>query len=195
MTNPSGGMPMHAQTTSRDTLKRRGGPTGGYRRRLTGIVTTVAGATLVLSGCGNSVDATVDGATGVSVNPDGSPTIVVAPCKYPVDAVKVMFDRKGLSGDESNKSVGTWKLKEPADSLVTLDLAAPDGTWMPHRATTLDPDRGYIVSAYAADKDSETSQVDFTFDQLKDVTPATVLHGGTVTSLESFQKEACRKAP
>jgi hypothetical protein len=118
-------------------------------------------ALLTGSGCIQGVDVTIVGQTGVSVDEDGRPLVIVAACKDHLNFIDIYFDREGLKETEPNKKVGTWTSSSPITKTFVFDIKSPGLVWTPRQGVTIEPGRGYIVEAAATDADFAATQVGF----------------------------------
>jgi len=138
------------------------------------VAAAVVLAAACLAGCGNAVEAHVNGRTGISVDAEGNPVVVLAVCSEFVDQVVLSLGREGLSESEANPEVGTWRARDHVTGSARLELAAPDASWETHEPLSLDPQKHYIANASQADADVETAQVDFFGRDLAEMAPDSV---------------------
>jgi hypothetical protein len=132
-------------------------------------------ALATFGGCGNAVTTDVIGTTAVASGPDGDPVAVVRVCTGTIDTVQLLGDRRGLSDDEPNPVVGTWRATTGRDGTVELALGAAVAGWRGPEELALEEDRTYVLTAADSDEDAEASQVSFTARQLASLGPDRVV--------------------
>lgn len=153
------------------------------------VLTALVPAVLLVSliGCGNDVTAEIIGTTGVTVDQQGDPLVLVQVCRDDVDVVEVVGGRGGLEPDEPNPTIGRWTTATPQDGSFTLDLAAPAPGWSGPATVDLEGDSLYIVSASRSDADAEVVQASFRPDDLVDLDDEHVIvRDGEVLTRSAF---------
>jgi hypothetical protein len=152
---------------------------------------TVVAAGLLLAGCGNAVDADVNGETAVTLDAAGQPVVLVAVCHSSIDAVVVSRDRKGLKETEPNVDLGTWTASKPMKGIVSLPLADPGSDWSVKGAFDPEDAKGYIVIAYQAKADVEAQQVYFHGSDLAKLASDEVLVGDREVQKRTKFEHSC----
>ena len=146
---------------------------------------------LLSSGCGNVITTEIIGVTGVSVDDEGNPVVLVQLCKGTIDHVELSGTREGLADDEPNPTYGGWDAASPAQGLISINLGSGTKGWT-GRVFSPEPDRRYIVDGSSTTADVATSQVVFSADDLANLQPGQVVRGdGEVVSAASFSTDAC----
>lgn len=154
--------------------------------------TLAAGFALFLVGCGNVISAEVNGMTGVTVDGQGRPAVVVAVCSDHVDQVTVYGTREGLDDDEANPKLGSWTSERSQSGTFTIDVTDPGPDWTASGPIDLETDRDYIVGASRSDADVETMDVSFRGGDLAALEPGDVIvRDGEVWSRTTFDEQAC----
>src|SRR5690606_27192746 len=102
-----------------------------------------------------------NGRIGITVDQQGQPVAVIAICHDSVDQAELFLGREGLKEDEANPVVATWKASDRITGTSRLSFAAPDGSWQPNKAVSVEPEKHYIITASRSDADVEAAQVDF----------------------------------
>ena len=146
---------------------------------------------LLSSGCGNVITTEIIGVTGVSVDDEGNPVVLVQLCKGTIDHVELSGTREGLADDEPNPTYGGWDAASPAQGLISINLGSGTKGWT-GRVFSPEPDRRYIVDGSSTTADVATSQVVFSADDLAGLQPGQVVRGdGEVVSAARFSTDAC----
>jgi hypothetical protein len=152
----------------------------------------VLGALVLLSGgCGNIITTEIIGATGVTVDDEHHPVVLVQLCKGTIDHVELSGTREGLSDEEPNPSYGGWDAASPAQGSISVNLGTGTQGWTGPTFSP-EPDRRYIVDASSSTADAATSQAVFSAEDLARLQPGRVLRGdGEVVSRATFGTDAC----
>ena len=146
---------------------------------------------LLSSGCGSVITTEIIGVTGVAVDDQGNPVVLVQLCKGTIDHVELSGTREGLADDEPNPTYGGWDAASPQQGLISINLGSGTKGWE-GRVFSPDPDRRYILDASSTTNDVATSQVVFTADDLAGLQPDQVVRGdGEVVSQARFGTDAC----
>lgn len=144
---------------------------------------------MLLAGCGNAVTTDVNGATGVTVDDQGKPVVLVMVCHSTIDQIEISADREGLKETEENKILGTWTTSKAKKGLISLDLSAPGEEWKTESSFVPEASKGYIVIASQSDADVEATQASFHGRDLESLTPDEVIaFDGQVESRSAFEK-------
>ncbi|WP_068399532.1 hypothetical protein [Kribbia dieselivorans] len=112
-------------------------------------IALLAASFVAVSGCGNLIDQPEHvGRVGVSVTADGTPLIIVVPCRAGVAQVLIHESRTpDMSPDEQNREVGVWTAASPSSEPTELRLASPGPAWTGEPVVGPKGDTAWIVDA------------------------------------------------
>lgn len=135
-------------------------------------------AAVLLAGCGNSIaDVEKVGNVGVTVDDQGKPVVLVAPCREGRVRVDVSLGRTAdMASTEKNQPVGNWTAAAASADPSELHLTDPGSGWEGDAVAAPAPEAMWVVTARFAD-DDETVLSGPTFDgkQLKGLSADDVL--------------------
>lgn len=149
-----------------------GAPTiGAMRGRLLGVGLT---ATVVLVGLTACVPPP-SGYTGVSVDPDGNPVVVMAWCGRPPKQV-VVNEVQTTDAQQPNLDAVVVLAPSLSGPSARVNLRQPAEGWsITQSSLTLDDPQATYLAYGESDSPDDLSPVYFTTDQLANLTPSTVL--------------------
>ncbi len=149
----------------------------------------------LLAGCGNAITAQIVGMAAVTVDTDGTAVVLVRACTDDVDTIEVVGSRAGLSQEQPNPLVASWRTRDPQAGTVSLPVDRPPAGWSagrPGGAVTFAPDRRYIVLALASRADAEVTQVDFRGSDLTALDDGHVLvRNSRLWTRQRFDRQSC----
>ncbi|TQS46861.1 hypothetical protein [Cryptosporangium phraense] len=121
-----------------------------------------------LSGC----SVPQGGFTGVSVDASGQPVAVIAVCKGWIDGV-VLYRDDG----EKLITLGNWDSDQRIRRYAAVSLIAPPTGWTAdHPLDVLQPNTVYSIFGGTDSSKWSTLSVDFTVEELRDISPGEVLY-------------------
>lgn len=173
--------------------------TGTGRRRLTGrwvpaVVTVLAAAAcaVVLIDPPGPGGSGIVGKTGVTVDANGDPVIVLVVCERSIDMVTFAGPSRGRV---SNEEFGPLTASGPITGTVLLPLADPPAGWSGGPVNLpLKPRPTDLVIAYGRGEQSILSQIDFTSAQLAGLGPTEVLLARGITApLDGISDRLCTR--
>jgi hypothetical protein len=155
------------------------------------IIAVIAGVIIFKFVVLASSDTEIVGRTGVSVDTQGNPVLVVTTCRGSVDRLyldgKLPDDHSRQSGDR------TWATSSRINGSDKFSVfgAPPPGWTSSGSEPPLRSDYIYIAFAQSADHRQETSQVNFYQADLEQLTTTSVLADGKVIPLSAFRDQTC----
>lgn len=152
-----------------------------------------------LTGC-IAPDVEVEGATGLTVDDEHRPVLLVEPCGTAAVRVTLSGTREGLDPSETNREDAVWTATRPPTELSELALHQPGPAWQ-GPAFTARPGLGYIAEAGSTTRQGVITQVSFYTDDLPGLRPGTVYVGPDLDTgdyrqmtREEFSDWACSRS-
>ncbi len=153
---------------------------------------TLAALTLLLAGCGNVITTDVIGSTGVVVDGQGNPVVLIEVCTGTIDNIDLAGTREGLADDEPNPSFGAWKAADPQKGSIEVNLVTGTPGWDGPKLV-MESGHGYIVEGNSSTADVVASQAAFTAADLAGLkADQVIVRDNEVVTMAEFTSSACK---
>lgn len=162
-------------------------------RRVAPILQMLATGTVVVAlstACGNVIDTKVIGSAGFALDDDGSITIMIQPCRLPVDEVDVIGPivyKDGVGQNSMYLRAASVEGQTEPFSINNFDVEPPFKAEI-RNAVPKEPDTLLMVNAFSVGNNAEVGQVSSTLSQIESLQPGEVIVGqeGKVVTEDEF---------
>lgn len=170
-----------------DVIFSRIAAAGGVRRLTICVLLTTP--LCLISGC---AETRIGGQTGVSVDSQGRPVIVIAVCKGEIDSLVLFDDKHPTDRSKQDVPIGEWISEHPVKEMAEVPLGSPPEGWtVEKQAGSLREGVGYAAFANDKRRHWEAAQLNFSTETLRSLTPSEVMYQRGTVARASFRSAAC----